>query len=200
VFERSELEGEAEEAARRAFEDRAALGGAKGIPGTLRAAFALAVLSDVSAGTGVPAAPIEVGSDLLEVAERGWPAAEAAVDRLRREREAQAARVLARVQRPLPAGAVAPAPDADPAARAAAALAASGAILLDSRMLEGRLMAVTYRFLGERLRAVVMVDSLQVLDAGVCLAGHDRELTLASLPAAIREGVQTGQLVITDHV
>src|SRR5262249_22397281 len=82
VFERLELEGDAEETARRAFEDRIPLAEAKGIPGTLRAAFALAVVADVSAHAGVPAAPLEVRARLLDVAERGWPEAEAVLEAL----------------------------------------------------------------------------------------------------------------------
>jgi len=198
VFERLELEGEAEEAARRAFQDRQALGVAKGVAGTLRAAFALAVVADVSSRTGVAAAPIEVQAGFLEIAQRGWPAAEAALDRLRREREAHAARARAAAARARTTpGAPQPGGDAD--ARARAALSGSGAELLDLQRLADGLLVVTYRFLGERLRAVVLADSLQVVDAGVCLSGQDRELNLASLPATIREGMEQGLLVITAH-
>jgi hypothetical protein len=83
--------------------------------------------------------------------------------------------------------------------RVAEALIGSGASLLAARRLAGGLLVVTYRFLGERLSAVIHPDSLQVVDAGVCLAGHDAELTLASLPGAVREGVESGALVITRH-
>jgi hypothetical protein len=46
----------------------------------------------------------------------------------------------------------------------------------------------------------VRAESLQVLDAGVCLSGEDEALTLASLPGVIREGMDSGRLVITSHV
>lgn len=200
VFERMELEGEAEEMTRRVFEDRAVLAGIKGVPGTLRAAFALAVIADVSARTGIAAAPIEVRADLTGVAERGWPAAEGVVERLRRERETQATRARERALRATRAPSAAPPRADDGVERATAALLGSGAALLSARALGGGLLEVTYRFLGERLRAVVLSDTLQVVDAGVCLAGHDRELTLASLPGAVREGSETGQLAITNHV
>ena len=199
VFERIELEGEVEETTRRIFEDRAVLAGTKGVPGTLRAAFALAVIADVSARTHIAAAPIEVRADLGDVAERGWPAAEAVVQRLRHERETQATRARERELRATRAPA-APARADDAVERATAALVGSGAALLAARSVGGGLLEVTYRFLGERLRAVVLSDTLQVVDAGVCLAGHDRELTLASLPGAVREGSETGQLAITNHV
>jgi hypothetical protein len=198
VFERLELEGEAEEVARQAFQDRLALAGVKGIPGTLRAAFALAVVAEVSRRTGIAAAPIEVRASMLEIAERGWPPAEAALERLRREREAHAARARA-ASAPARAERSPEPVYADPEARVHAALAGSGAALLELQRLADGLLVVTYRFLGERLRAVVHGDSLQVVDAGVCLAGHDRMLTLASLPGAIREGMEQGVLAITNH-
>jgi hypothetical protein len=203
LFERLELEGDAEEEARRAFEDRAPLAGTKGIPGTLRAAFALAVVADVSAQAGVPAAPLEVRARLNDVAEEGWPAAAAVLSGLRREREAAAREATAALARrralatPQPPQ---PAPAQDPVERAAAALAGSGASLLDGRRLADGLLEVTYRFMGERFRAVVQAASLQVVDAGVCLSGHDAELTLDSLPSVIREGVEDGHLVMTAHV
>ncbi len=197
VFERLELEGEAEETARRAFEDRAPLAGAKGIPGTLRAAFALAVVAEVSAQQGVPAAPLEVRARLHEVAEGGWPAAAAALEGLRREREAAAARARRRAMASEP---LRPASPQDAVERASSALAASGAVLLDGRRLADGLLEVTYRFMGERFRAVVQAGSLQVVDAGICLSGHDAELTLDSLPPVIREGSEDGVLVITSHV
>jgi hypothetical protein len=39
-----------------------------------------------------------------------------------------------------------------------------------------------------------------VIDAGICVAGHDEELTLHSLPSVVRESVEEGRLVVTDHV
>lgn len=198
LFERVDLEGDAEDVARGCFEERRPLADRAGIPGTLRAAFALAVVADVSARTGVPAAPLEVRADLLEVADHGWPAADAALERLARERQAEAARVRERQRQPPVA--VGPVPRADDVlARVAEALVGSGAALLATRRLADGLLVVTYRFLGERLSAVVRADSLQVVDAGVCLAGHDADLTLASLPGAVREGVDRGMLVITRH-
>ena len=88
----------------------------------------------------------------------------------------------------------------DAVERASSALAASGAVLLDGRRLADGLLEVTYRFMGERFRAVVQAGSLQVVDAGICLSGHDAELTLDSLPPVIREGSEDGVLVITSHV
>jgi hypothetical protein len=197
LFDRLDLEGEAEEVTRQAFEDRRPIGDAKGIAGTLRAAFALAVVAEASQRTGIPAVPLEVRADIGDIAERGWPAAEAALDRLRHEREAYAARLRARelaARRPAPA----PASVDDVVARATEALVGSGAALLDVRRTGDGLLWVSYRFLGERFRAVVIAETLQVVDAGFCVAGHYRELTLASLPSVVREAVDVGHMVISD--
>ena len=59
------------------------------------------------------------------------------------------------------------------------------------------MLEVTYRFMGERFISVVDEVSLQVIDAGICLSGSDREVTLESLPSVIREGFDTAQLNIT---
>jgi hypothetical protein len=40
-------------------------------------------------------------------------------------------------------------------------------------------------------------QSLQVVEAGICLAGHDREITLESLPSVVKEAIEDGVLVIT---
>jgi hypothetical protein len=51
----------------------------------------------------------------------------------------------------------------------------------------------------ERFISIVDADSLQVVDAGVCLAGADSKVTLESLPSVIREAIDTDVLVITRH-
>ncbi len=51
--------------------------------------------------------------------------------------------------------------------------------------------------MGERFITVVNEESLQVMDAGICLSGSDRMVTLESLPSVIREGYETDQLNIT---
>ena len=50
---------------------------------------------------------------------------------------------------------------------------------------------------GLDLNRVVDAITLQVYDAGVCLAGEDRLVTLDSLPSVIREAIDTSRLVIT---
>ena len=65
------------------------------------------------------------------------------------------------------------------------------------RWLAGNQIEVRYDLDGERFVSIVDVDSLQVVDAGICLSGSDRELTLESLPSVIREAMRTGRLNIT---
>lgn len=64
-------------------------------------------------------------------------------------------------------------------------------------MLDRERLEVTYRFMNNRFITVVHPITLQVLDAGICLAGADRMVTLDSLPSVIREAIQTSRLVIT---
>ncbi|MFP2934552.1 hypothetical protein ACLESO_57485, partial [Pyxidicoccus sp. 3LG] len=71
--------------------------------------------------------------------------------------------------------------------------------LRDVRRLAGNRLEVTYAFMDERFISIVDAGSLQVVDAGVCLAGADSEVTLESLPSVIREAIDTGVLVITRH-
>ncbi|MCP3138802.1 hypothetical protein [Pyxidicoccus xibeiensis] len=83
--------------------------------------------------------------------------------------------------------------------RAERALLGAGARLRDMRRLGGNRLEVTYSFMDERFISIVDADTLQVVDAGVCLAGADGEVTLESLPSVIREAIDTGVLVITRH-
>ncbi len=77
------------------------------------------------------------------------------------------------------------------------ALYAAGATLLDSRALVRNQVEVTYRFRGQRFLSIVDATTLQVIDAGVCLAGADSMVTLESLPSVIKEAIDTHRLVIT---
>ena len=95
----------------------------------------------------------------------------------------------------------------DFAAAARAALAVSGAELLDER--EARTedeRVVQFRLDGRRFECVVERASLRVIDAGICLEDHytgergDDRFTLESLPAVISEAVRTGQLHVYRHL
>ena len=82
-------------------------------------------------------------------------------------------------------------------ARVEAALSNTGARLCELRLLEGVLLRVRYEFLGNRFATVVKAESLQVVDAGICLDGEGGSLTLHNLPGVVREAMETNQLVVT---
>ena len=91
-------------------------------------------------------------------------------------------------------------------AAARAALAISGAELLDSRASRNRReMVVQYRFRLHRLECVVERHTLRVVDAGVCLQDHetgekgDRHLTLESLPPVVGQAIDEDRLVVWRH-
>lgn len=91
-------------------------------------------------------------------------------------------------------------------AAARAALALSGAELLDARPSRNRgEMVVQYRFRHRRLECVVERATLRIVDAGVCLDDHrgtkgDRFFTLESLPGVILEAINRHKLVVWRHV
>lgn len=86
--------------------------------------------------------------------------------------------------------------------RARAALAVSGAELLDLRPLRGEEVAVLLRFRRQRLECVVHARTLRVIDSGICLQDHrtgvrgDDRFTLESLPAVIGQAMDEGRLVV----
>ena len=90
-------------------------------------------------------------------------------------------------------------------AAARAALAVSGAELLDCRPSRNRgQMVVQYRFQARRLECECDMN-LRIVDAGVCLDDHrgtkgDTFFTLESLPAVIMEAIRRGKLVVWRHV
>lgn len=81
--------------------------------------------------------------------------------------------------------------------RAEDVLEAAGARPSATRLLDNSRLEVQFRFMNQRFITVVDPLSLQVIDAGICLAGSDRMVTLDSLPSVIREAVATHRLVIT---
>jgi len=217
VFDSLEFEADAEEAARRALEEGGSLGEVKGAPATLRAAFGYAVAAEASRRLGIALSPVEARAHVGELAERGAPAAEALLRRLA-EARAREARERTEQQRRDEAARVAQAAREererrleaarrsgrnaaeDAAARAEAACDAAGARLRDSRLLaNGQRLEVTYTFMGERFISLLDAQTLQVLDAGICLAGEDRLVTFESLFSVIREAIETDVLVVTRH-
>jgi hypothetical protein len=115
--------------------------------------------------------------------------------RLREESEARLRTELSRLRvqpRPLER-------QAQGMVRVERALETAGARLLATRRLGNERLEVTFGFMGERFISIVEADSLRVVDAGICLAGADREVTLESLPSVIREAIEDDVLVITRH-
>ena len=83
---------------------------------------------------------------------------------------------------------------------ARASLAVANAEYLDHRASNRRgETVVRFRVDGRRFECVCD-QRLRIVDAGICLAGADRECTLESLPSVIREAIREGLLVIYRHV
>ncbi|MEJ7732850.1 MAG: hypothetical protein WKG00_27105 [Polyangiaceae bacterium] len=224
-FEMLDFDGEAEEQARRALEEAAAAR-REGRGRFAAAAFGMAVMGETARRAGVPMAALEVRQHMLRVADEGAAAAAevvAALTRERAENERRAERQRAEHDRRAAAeraqrDAQMAASQVDEARRRARrelgglddhaarrrigarvedALRAAGARYRNLRRLEAERFEVTFEFLGQRFITVVDGSTLGVIDAGICLSGSDREVTLESLPGVIREAVDTSRLVIT---
>jgi hypothetical protein len=211
LFDCLEFEGDAEGAVREALADGRSLETVKGVPATLRAAYAYAVIEPASKRLAIPFAPHEVRPALSRIATGGAPAAEAELNRLAAERE-QARREMEELRRRQAAEAARAEVQAARERRveearktketvherAEAALTAAGARLDQSRVLLGDRLEVVFSFMGERFISVVDAITFQVLDSGICL-GHppsDDLVTLDSLPSVIKEAIDDGALVI----
>jgi hypothetical protein len=195
VFDAWDFESGVEDQVREAFERRDTLAAVKGAPAALRAAFGYAVLLRTAEEQGVPARPAEARAHLAALADEGEPAARRVLGLLRAEREAE----VPRVPRWAPASAPTRGQRAHTATeeRAADALYAAQAGVRGMRWLHGDLLEVRYDLDGERFVSIVESGTLRVVDAGICLSGHDRDVTLESLPSVIREAAGTGRLNIT---
>jgi hypothetical protein len=80
--------------------------------------------------------------------------------------------------------------------RISLALSHTGAELIAWRRTGGDQITVRYRIGGQRFGCVIDGETLQILDAGICLEGADLELSLSSLPSAVQEAIGTGQLYV----
>ncbi len=89
---------------------------------------------------------------------------------------------------------------------AKAALQIADAELLDHRTGRNQEMVVQFRYLNRRFECVVDKNTLQVLDAGICLTDErtgrkdDTLLTLESLPPTIGQAIRENRLVVFRHV
>lgn len=84
--------------------------------------------------------------------------------------------------------------------RISLALSHTGAELINWRRSGGRQAVVRYRLGVRRFECVIDTNSLQILDAGICLEGTDQELNLSSLPSAVQEAIASGQLHVFRNV
>ncbi len=80
------------------------------------------------------------------------------------------------------------------------ALSHTGAELINWRRNGQRQAVVRYRVAARRFECVIDMESLQIMDAGICLSGTDQELNLSSLPSAVREAIESGQLHVFRNV
>ncbi len=203
LLESIDFEDDAEVDARAALEDGRPIDGVRGAPPSLRAAYGFALASAAGAAAGVPVSPREAAGAVQAIAAGGRPVADEFVRRLADERARwlaeQAASVRDQQLRSVAHGAAGRRQAADPLVRADQALEQAGARMLHARRLADDQLEVTFTCEGERFISVVDAFTLQVYDAGICLSGADRELTLGSLCSAIREAIEDGVLHITRH-
>lgn len=209
TFDRVDMDDQPEMSVREAVLQGLAISTIPRVRASLRLAGALALVERASRAASVPFTPAEVGSHLREVAAGGEEVARRVIAAL------EAARAAVRppaAPSPVPQSAAAPqvsvrhappasAPHQEPWAEGVArSLQRSGAAMLSARRAGSGRLEVVWSFRGGHYSSVLDERTLNVLDAGVCLAGTDRRFTLDSLPSVIREGEERGLLVVTRHV
>ncbi len=195
LFDQLEFDDDAEAGARAALDEARGLTELRGVTPSLRAAFGFSVLAAAARARDLRVSPREAQARVMELAAGGRPVADAMLDRVVEERrQSELRRVARQAERVRRAER-----QRDPVAWAESALEAAQARLLRSRRIGADQLEVVFSFMGETFISVVSTRTLQVHDAGICLSGADRELTLESLPSAIREAIDTGVLYITRH-
>ncbi len=206
LFDTTEFEDDAELTARRALEERQALGDTKGVVPSLRAAFGYAVGMDVARELNIHVTPRELMSHVVAIADTGRAVVvqmfEHLLEQRRREIEAAPRRVeeasqVARLASVTRGARVIPR-ERDLVRRADDALEQAGARMLSARRVAGGdQLDVVYEVDGERIMSLVDAVSLQVLDPGICLSGAHRVLTLDAMPSVVREAIEEEHLNIT---
>jgi len=200
VFEELEFESGIEEEVRRALEDGRSLVDVRGVPAPLRAAYAYALVDREGRTLGVPISPFEIRKHVAAIASEGRERAAILLRDLEARRNAEEAvtreaRFLASARE----AALRPVPEASLEERVQKALEAAGARLRRLRRMARDLAEVIWDFEGGTFLTLIDERGLRVLDAGICLAGHDAEVTLESLPAVVREAIEIGEIVVTRH-
>ena len=188
LLESIDFEDEAEVEARQRLEQLEPLGALRGVVPSLRAAFHYLLVAAIGREIGVPLSPREA----VGFTDGGAEAARMFLAELVEHRRRQQVREAIQRAEPRPRA-------GDPVERADAALDAAGARLLAHRRAGRGNLEITFECEGERIVCVVDANTLQVLDAGFCLQGEDSQLTLDSLPSALREAIRIDVLHITRH-
>ncbi len=211
VFDRVDMDDQPEMSVREAVLQGRGFDAISGVAASLRLAGALALLSRAGQALSVPFSPPEVALRLRDVSSAGDEAARRVLLDLQALRQ-EAVRSLPavpvvpvvpvvpiRMGSPVVTQGVVPAREAW-VDRIVGSLSRSGAQLVNARRAGAGRIEVTWTFRGGTYQSVLDDKHLNVLDAGVCLAGTDRRFTLDSLPSVIREGEERGKLVVTRHV
>jgi hypothetical protein len=192
LFEEVSFEDEPETNARLALEQGRSIAGLRGMPPSLRAAWAYARLDIAARSLGVTLSPRVAMNVLPIVAEDSRDPLDLVVELQARRHTVQA--------RYVPYEPPERERTRDTAQqRAADVLEAADATLLSTRFLAEDQMEVTFRFMGQRFISVVDWRTLHVFDSGICLSGEDEMLGLDALPSVIREAIEEDALNITRH-
>lgn len=78
---------------------------------------------------------------------------------------------------------------------------AAGGGELDNYVIRGRQIEITWQaHSGTYYKSRVDKETLDVVSAGICLAGEDKKFHLKDLPGVIKEGEDGGHIYITDRV
>ncbi len=206
LFDGVDFEDDAETAARAALERRDSLGDVRGASPSLRIAFGLALGMEAARGLEIPMTVTELNPIAIMIAEGGVDVVRQLFDDLVEERRmaierARLAAEVIREQQRLAGivGSVRVKDRAtDPRRRADEVLSAARARLLSVRTIaNGRQLDVVYDVDGNRIMSIIDVESFQVIDPGVCLAGAHRVLTLDAMPSVVREAIEENHLNIT---
>lgn len=198
IFTGVEFEDEAEINVRTKLEEYEPITELKGVAASLRCAYGYALLSAAARQRQMPVALREVVNRLADIAGDGMPLANQLLDEIHAQRVMQQNRLRGMSREGLTrAGTRRAARTLED--KLAEILHNAGADFRSARQLEDGLIEVTYHFMDERFISVVDDTTFNVFDAGICLDGADREVTLESLPSVIREAIDIGALYITRH-
>lgn len=75
-----------------------------------------------------------------------------------------------------------------------------GAELIEWKPVSDGMIDVTWKFREQLFISTIQERTLNVFNAGVCLAGSDRKQTLSSLPYVVKYAIDKDELYITRHV